>query len=784
MPIARATASVAQLGRIAALIALVAVGISAAPTTASAQDSWATRTSDPNPKASVASVAINGLIYVYGSNGTLSIYNPVTDSWTSGASPSLSRSYMSAAIINGKMYVVGGCADNSDCRIGTTNALEIYDPVANSWLNGSPMVTARFGAAAGVIAGKLYVSGGTQACPPCADASTTEIYDPTANSWTSGASIPTPTEGTMSAVVNGLLYAIGGYERGSVNAVVGTVQMYDPIADSWSTLSPMPTSRQGAAAGVINGDIYVVGGTNTGDLAVNESYDPQSDTWTERTSMPTARHYTTGSVVNSQLYVIDGSNSGGALGTNEQYTAVSPSPTPTPTATATGPTPTPTPTPTTAPTHTPIKIPTPTATATVPGSPTTTATPTATITATASATITPTMTATITMTATVTATPTLTLTPTPVPAALTVGPRVLNFGTVFVGAISGHHNVLLRNLKNRKQNTPIAIGSIQSSNGEFAPSQNCLGQLAPGARCVVAITFGPAGTLLRSGNLVIGSNATGLPHSVALRGVGKIRKTPTPTPMHTPTPTPRPTPAPALKFTAPTRLTDAMVGMNYSYDFCTPAPGSGQLCGSPFSPSTNPSGGNPPYTFSTKGFPPPGIALDFQTGHLGGVPDSTDAGRTYKFTVCATDLSAHEVCRASSIHVDAVATPTATATPKPGGTPIGVNGCKVGYEGGNSTCTSSGFGFDNCAGSITLDIQCAITTGEIGVTIGNNSDFTSCGTSVTPGTIPGTITIPCDGGIVAGDCPPGNLVIVGDDNTKTIGDATVKTFGWSCGPGT
>ena len=224
---------------------------------ASAQDSWATRTSDPNPQVSVASGEIGGLIYVYGYDAggpLLSIYNPTTDSWTTGAAPSLNRAYVSAGIISGLMYVVGGCI-NSDCRIGVTNALEIYDPVANTWSTGASMVTARYGAAAGVIGGKLYVSGGTTGCPPCDNAIITEIYAPTTNTWTTGASIPLSCDLMTGAVAGGLLYAIGGYERGSVNAVVGNLQVYDPTADSWSTGSAMPTSRQGAAAGVINGDI-------------------------------------------------------------------------------------------------------------------------------------------------------------------------------------------------------------------------------------------------------------------------------------------------------------------------------------------------------------------------------------------------------------------------------------------------------------------------------------------------------------------------------------------------
>src|SRR6185503_10876340 len=102
-------------------------------------------------------------------------------------------------------YVVGGCV-MSDCRIGTTSALEIYDPVTNTWSNGAPMMTARFGSAAGVIAGKLYVSGGNMACPPCDNTITTEVYDPATNTWATRAPIPASRHLAMSVVFNGRLY--------------------------------------------------------------------------------------------------------------------------------------------------------------------------------------------------------------------------------------------------------------------------------------------------------------------------------------------------------------------------------------------------------------------------------------------------------------------------------------------------------------------------------------------------------------------------------------------------
>ena len=294
-----------------------------------AQGTWTTKAPDTsifNGENPVVSVAINGLIYRYGyndtgvdsGNGTLSIYNPSTNTWTSGAQPLLARTGPSVGVINGLMYVVGGCI-TSDCRIGITNQLEIYDPVANSWSFGASMPTARVGTAAGVIGGKLYVTGGTQACPPCTTTNATEIYDPIANSWTTGAVIPTTRESMSGAVANGMLYAIGGYER-DISALVGTVSVYNPALDSWSTGSPMPTARSVAAADVINGNIYVVGGYAGSPVAINESYNPSSDSWTEQAPMPTARSGAGGSVVNSTLYVIGGQASAGPVANNEAFT--------------------------------------------------------------------------------------------------------------------------------------------------------------------------------------------------------------------------------------------------------------------------------------------------------------------------------------------------------------------------------------------------------------------------------------------------------------------------------
>jgi hypothetical protein len=55
---------------------------------------------------------------------------------------------------------------------------------------------------------------------------------------------------------------------------------------------------------------------------------------------------------------------------------------------------------------------------------------------------------------------------------------------------------------------------------EFASTGNCVGNLAPGASCTINVTFTPAATGARSGNLTITSNATGSPHTIPLSGPG------------------------------------------------------------------------------------------------------------------------------------------------------------------------------------------------------------------------------------------------------------------------
>jgi hypothetical protein len=110
-------------------------------------------------------------------------------------------------------------------------------------------------------------------------------------------------------------------------------------------------------------------------------------------------------------------------------------------------------------------------------------------------------------------------------------------------------------------------------------------------------------------------------------------------------------PSEKIIFTLPAELTEATGGMPYSYTFCEPdSARSGATCGELAGETTNPTGGNPPYSFSHQfdtGFIPPGLALELN-GLLRGMP--TLPGN-YTFGICAKDTDGNEECQTTSLTV-------------------------------------------------------------------------------------------------------------------------------------
>lgn len=308
--------------------AVNASGESADSTQASAvpaatSNAWTSGMVMPSARTSSVGGVINGKLYVVGgvppagySTTTVEMYDPVTDTWTAKASALTTRALAGGGVINGKLYVVGGCV-NSDCRIGVTNALEVYDPVTNSWTSRAPLPTPRYGAATGVINGRLYVAGGGTACPPCDAQTVVESYDPLTNEWRTEPSLPAGVANTVGTVINNVLYVVGGYNWLVSGGVLNSLYAFDPVANSWTVKATMPTARHLPGVEAVNGILYAFGGgTSTAVTAVVEAYDPVANLWTVKASMPAAIYGMGTGVLDGRIYGAGGVDSASTILSN------------------------------------------------------------------------------------------------------------------------------------------------------------------------------------------------------------------------------------------------------------------------------------------------------------------------------------------------------------------------------------------------------------------------------------------------------------------------------------
>jgi len=237
---------------------------------------------------------------------------PVTDvkatspTWEQVADlPTLRSSVAVTAGIDGRIFAMGGDTG----FLAPTAALEIYNPVTNSWCSSevilpscgsvSPMGTALSGAgAAASLDGRVFVFGGQISGPNFQ--SLVQIYDPETNGWSYGPSMPTArTTPAVTRGGDGRIIVIGG-SNGS--APLNVVEVFNPVSNTWCSsavvlpgcvTSPPPlsvgqNSENGAATGA-DGTLYAVGGYyppggSTFSPGLVQKLGPSSVSWAASTS--------------------------------------------------------------------------------------------------------------------------------------------------------------------------------------------------------------------------------------------------------------------------------------------------------------------------------------------------------------------------------------------------------------------------------------------------------------------------------------------------------------------
>jgi N-acetylneuraminic acid mutarotase len=240
-------------------------------------DSWDTSKAPmPTARGSMGCAEVDGKIYVIGGANTLQLnpiiysvvemYDPMTDTWTTRMPLSIKTAAPTVSAINGKIYAFGGLLTELDL-LGTARVRE-YDPVTDTWTRKTNKPLRGWGQSSSLLDGKIYVTGGTSAFSPASGNEPTaalEVYDPISDSWdTSMAPMLTGRYSHAISVVDGIIYAMGGFRHAGNFPPYNTVEQYDLITDSWIQKSDLPLTLAGVSTAVFDGKIYLFGGTSTG----------------------------------------------------------------------------------------------------------------------------------------------------------------------------------------------------------------------------------------------------------------------------------------------------------------------------------------------------------------------------------------------------------------------------------------------------------------------------------------------------------------------------------------
>ena len=305
-----------------------------------AGEDWQRITQLPTKRWEFATAVVENKIYIIGGSlfenragpfglSTVEIYDTQTNTWQRGADMPTPRTNAKAAVVDGTIYVFGGynSKDNFLENWKMADHVEAYDPETDTWTRKRKMPISRFYFGLGVVAGRVYLIGGTIGLGEEQEQrmDRVDIYDPATNMWTKGRKMPTRRNPGGVAVVSTSIYVIGGEgwplpEGWAAGPFLGNIEEYDLINREWQKKQDMLEIKNWFSSIVMGTDIYLIGGyTLEGGLqevATVNAYHPRTETWREISALPTPLGVFDAATVKGKIYVLGGLGAEGRFSTD------------------------------------------------------------------------------------------------------------------------------------------------------------------------------------------------------------------------------------------------------------------------------------------------------------------------------------------------------------------------------------------------------------------------------------------------------------------------------------
>jgi N-acetylneuraminic acid mutarotase len=218
-----------------------------------------------------ATLLADGRVLVTGGNGggspmaSSEIYSPSTGTWTTTASMNVARTGHTATLLpDGRVLVVGGWTrqDIYDYKCCAIASAEIFDPFYGTWTPTAPLqVAARWDHTALLLPnGKVMIVGGNPGGSFIA-LSSVEIYDPIAGTWGEGTPMAISRwMQTMTLLPDGTVLVAGG-GTGSATSARSSAYVYVPALNVWKTVPDMSAEYDHTATLMLDGRVLVAGGS-------------------------------------------------------------------------------------------------------------------------------------------------------------------------------------------------------------------------------------------------------------------------------------------------------------------------------------------------------------------------------------------------------------------------------------------------------------------------------------------------------------------------------------------